>query len=360
MLYLAAYQVSSIVFTGQGKVGSENGMPEVDFQIAQRADFFEQLTGLQTTFKRPLVNSRDEPHCGPRRTFSDAGSPAEEMARLHVIFFDNTLCHVASLLKVGVTQMILSMIEQERMNPSLLLDDPLNAVVLWSHDPSLQARARMASGQELTAVELQFLFLEEASRFMSSGKCGDVPNAADILSMWEDTLLKLRAGDFTALARRLDWVLKLSLLRRTLAKRPDLAWSSPQIKHLDHLYSSLDPAEGLFWAYDRNGFHERVVNEERIEWFVNNPPEDTRAWTRAMILRRAQRGTVDAVDWDSIRIRTRTSGGWSRYTEVELSDPLGFTKTASAQAFGETKQLEEILEGLAGGYASDSSTSSTN
>jgi len=38
LAYLAAFQVSSIVFTGQGKVGSENGQPHVDYQLSQRAD----------------------------------------------------------------------------------------------------------------------------------------------------------------------------------------------------------------------------------------------------------------------------------------------------------------------------------
>jgi hypothetical protein len=62
--YLAAFQVSSIVLTGQGKVGSENGTPGVDYQIAQRADFIETLTGIQTTYRRPLINTRDEALCG--------------------------------------------------------------------------------------------------------------------------------------------------------------------------------------------------------------------------------------------------------------------------------------------------------
>src|SRR5207245_816604 len=66
MLYLASFQVSSIVYTGQGKVGSENGMPAVAFQLSQRADFFETLTGMQTTHERPIVNSRDEALCGER------------------------------------------------------------------------------------------------------------------------------------------------------------------------------------------------------------------------------------------------------------------------------------------------------
>ena len=230
LLYLAAFQVSSIVFTGQGKVGSENGAPPVDFQLSQRADFFERLIGAQTTYLRPIVNSRDEPLCGRRNDNPNA-------ARLHVIFFDNTLSHAATLLKVGVMQIVLAMIEAEQVATRLILDDPLAAVVRWSHDPGLTARARLGSGRELTAVELQLEFLAEARRFAARGGCdGIVPRAGEILALWEDTLGKLQAGDLPALASRLDWVLKRSLIERAMRRRPELGWRDPEIKHLDLVY----------------------------------------------------------------------------------------------------------------------------
>jgi Pup amidohydrolase len=354
MLYLAAYQVSSIIFTGLGKAGSENGMPHVDFQISQRADFFEQLTGVQTTFNRPLVNGRDQALCGSGKKRNSGDSVAERMARLHIIFFDNTTLMAANLLRVGVTQIILSMLEHGRINPNLLLDDPLEAVVSWSHDPSLRAKAKTASGQRLTAVELQFLFLNEAKRFQESTDCSRwVPRAGEILALWEDTLDKLRTRDFPALARRLDWVLKMTILNRVMESQPRLNWRSPQIKHLDHIYSSLDPHEGLFWAYAQNGFMERFVDESRIDWFVHNPPEDTRAWTRAMILRRVLPESLESMDWDSIRIKTRRKGSWSRYAELDMSDPTGFTREAVGHVFREESALEDILECLSTNPADD-------
>src|SRR5438093_2370983 len=84
MLYLAAYQTSAIVFTGQGKVGSQNGRPPLAYQISQRADFMETLTGAQTTFNRPIVNSRDEALCGVARYGESAPFPVKDYARLHV------------------------------------------------------------------------------------------------------------------------------------------------------------------------------------------------------------------------------------------------------------------------------------
>lgn len=344
LLFLAAFQASSIVFTGQGKVGAENGRPSVEFQLSQRADFMETLVGEQTTFRRPVVNSRDEALCGrawgSRHTFKG-------MARLHVIFFDNTLCHVASLLKVGVMQIMLSMIEAERVHRNLILDDPLNALMLWSRDPALRYRSRMASGTELTAVELQLLFLEEARKFAEEGGCdGMVPQAARILDLWEDTLVKLKAGDLPALAPRLDWVLKLEMLQRTMRQRPELSWSSPQIKHLDHIYSSLDISNGLYWAYERAGLVERIVNEDCIERFTREPPEDTRAWTRAMLLRKADPVEVEEVNWDSMRFHETDSGYRARHRTLELSNPLAFTRAEAEGIFLKAVSLKEILNAL--------------
>lgn len=337
MLYLAAFQASSIVYTGQGKAGSENAAPEVSFQLSARADFFERLVGAQTTHNRPIVNSRDEPLCG--------NGAAGEMARLHVIFFDNTLCHVASLLKVGVMQIVLAMIEAEQVNIELLLDDPIDAVMRWSHDPTLQARAAMTTGEELTAVELQLRFLEEAKQFVASGGCDEVvPRAGEILALWEDTLVKLQAGDFESLAPRLDWVLKLSVLQQVLDQNPELTWGSPEIKHLDHLYSSLDPSEGLYWAYESGGLVERMVTDEQIERFTVSPPEDTRAWTRAMLLRWAGPDGVDDVDWDSIRFKTGYERYRTAYRRLELASPLAFTRAASERAFEDATTLDELLD----------------
>ena len=348
MLYLAAFQASSIVYTGQGKAGSENGAPEVSFQLSGRADFFERLVGAQTTHNRPIVNSRDEPLCGSRASREDDDA-TEEMARLHVIFFDNTLCQVASLLKVGVMQIVLAMIEAEQVNVDLLLDDPVDALMRWSHDPTLQAQAALTTGEELTAVELQLRFLEEARQFVASGGCDAVvPRAGEILALWEDTLVKLQQGDVESLAPRLDWVLKLSVLQQVLDQNPELTWGSPEIKHLDHLYSSLDLSEGLYWAYERGGLVERIVTDEQIERLRVNPPEDTRAWTRATLLRWAGPDGVDDVDWDSIRVKTGSERYRTTYRRLEMASPLAFTKANSARAFQDATTLEELLDLLGG------------
>lgn len=289
LAYLAAFQVSSIVFTGQGKVGSENGRAPVAYQLSQRADFIETLLHYDTMSDRPIVNTRDEPLCGGAVWADAAGNSDErELARLHVIFYDSTLCDTASLLRVGTLQIVVAMLEAGFVNPSLALDDPLDALQIWSRDPSLRSRARTVSGGGLTAVDLQFRFLREATKFADRGGCdGIVPRAAEILALWNDTLIKLRHRDFGVLARRLDWVLKLQMLQRAMTQRPDLTWTSPQVKCLDQRYPNLDESAGLFWTYEKAGMVDRLVRDDDVQRAVCEPPDDTRAWTRAHLLRRA-------------------------------------------------------------------------
>jgi proteasome accessory factor A len=340
--FLAAFQTSSIVYTGQGKVGSENGSPHANFQLSQRADFLETVVGIDTMVHRSLVNSRDEPLCG-------SGSTAQpHLARLHVIFYDSTLCQVATLLRVGTLQMIAAMIEAERVNPSLALDDPLEALCKWSRDPSLSIRVRTTRGARLSAVELQFRFLEEAKRFADAGGfLNIVPEAERLLAVWEETLLALRARDFPTLGRKLDWVLKLQLLRRVLDQRPDLTWQSAELKHLDQLYASLSETDGLFWAHERNGQVDQVVTEQAITRACMEPPADTRAWTRAQLLRRAGAERVDHVDWDRVALTDKRNNQWSCEPHViHLPSPFGSTEAANRAHFRQHQEFDDLLEAL--------------
>ena len=349
LAYLAAFQVSSLVFTGAGKVGSENGQPWADYQLSQRADFIETSLGEQTTFNRPLVNARDEALCGPLvRPVDGADSP--ELARLHVIFFDATLCQVATLLRVGTLQIVIAMIEAGVVATGLALDDPLDALQRWSRDLSCSVRARLVAGGETTAVGLQERFLDQARRFADShGFDGIVPRAAEILDLWEDTLRRLREGDFDTLSRRLDWVLKRQILERAMASRPSLTWASPEIRHLDQLYASVDDAEGLFWASEQAGLVDVVVGEDEIRRAVHEPPDDTRAWTRTHLLRRAGARRIQEVDWDRVGVRLDVRRHLLRSSpprSVLLPCPFGATRADREALFAAGRTLEDIVADL--------------
>jgi proteasome accessory factor A len=345
LAYLAAFQVSSVIYTGQGKVGSERGQPQVDFQLSQRADFIETLVGLDTMVRRPIVNTRDEPLCGTTLLDATSGS---SLARLHVIFFDSTLCQIATLLRVGTLQMIVAMLEAGCVNASLALDDPVVALGRWSRDPSLAAGARTTHGGMATALELQFRFLEDAERFAARGGFdGIVPDADRLLVLWEDTLVRLRAGDVDTLSRRLDWVLKRRLLQGVLDRRPELSWQSLEMKYLDQLFASLDETDGLFWACERRGQVDRVVDGAAVEQAVAEPPVDTRAWTRAHLLRRVPTYRIDHVDWDHVRVKRPGHHPWiPKTTVVPLPLPFGATRMTNEVHFASDNTVEELLDVL--------------
>jgi proteasome accessory factor A len=272
------------------------------------------------------------------------------MARLHVIFFDSSLCQVAMLQKLGAMQIVLAMMEAGELRRSLILDDPLAAVRLWSHDPELRATAELEDGRRVTAVELQLRFFDDAQRFVEAGRCeGIVPRAAEIIAMWGRVLALLQDGRSDELAGQLDWVLKRSLLRRAMAQRPTLTWQSPQMRYLDLIYSSLDPDEGLFWASERNGLVERVVTDAHIERMMREPPDDTRAWARGMLLRAAGAGGVEEVDWDRLRLVTKGRHGARVPWTVSLSNPLAATRQEVEHAFIDAPDLETIVRRLAHG-----------
>lgn len=164
-----------------------------------------------------------------------------------------------------------------------------------------------------------------------------------ILELWGDTLQKLGARDFAALSRRLDWVLKLQILERIRAQRPEYDWNSPQLKHLDFMYASL--GDGLYWACESQGAVDKIVSDEEVATLRAAPPDNTRAWTRAQLLQLARPEQVERMDWDSITFSLpRGTSSWPFETTVNLANPLKFTKADCACVFERSANLEEALE----------------
>ena len=335
---LAAFQASSIVYTGAGKVGSDNGRAPAPFQLTQRGDFVECLVGTQTTYQRPLVNSRDEPLCGTSTT-------TDGHARLHCIFFDTCLMPTSTYLKVGCMQIVLAMLEAGHGLSALSLRDPLTALAVWGRDLTLRATAPLGDGREVTAIDLQRLFLEEARGSFRRGEFDEVvPEAEIILEMWQATLDFLERRDWAKLSRKIDWAAKYCILSNLVER--GLAWEAPELKHADVLWSSLDHAEGLYFALERDGLVDQVVPPQDIERAMREPPEDTRAYLRAQVLRAMTPEHVVEIDWDRIRLRPNPRGPvWC----VDLADPLGATRRECAPN-PLPEQLDALLAAL-GPYA---------
>jgi Pup amidohydrolase len=289
---LIPFFVTRQLYCGAGKVGSEEpGVEGVAYQIGQRADFIEAEVGLETTLKRPIVNTRDEPHADPER-----------YRRLHVICGDANLCEVASFLKVGTTALILMMIEDDAFDPEpFALAGAVDAFKAVSRDLDLSSTLELDDGRRASALDLQWEYLDAAKTYLKSGRPDEQLEEAtwphDVAARWEHVLTQLE-DDPTALVGQLDWVAKRELLEG-YRERHGLEWNSPRLKLIDLQYHYVDPERGLYAKLLAGGRVERLVTEEDVQRAMIEPPADTRAYFRGSCLARYTPSLV-AASWDAL------------------------------------------------------------
>src|SRR5690349_4843886 len=151
---LAPFFVTRLVYAGAGKVGAENQTSPTEFQLSQRADFFECLVDLNTMVKRPIINTRDEPHAEPSK-----------YRRFHVIVGDANMAELSTYLKVGVTSIVLDLLEAGAEIPTIELEDPVRAIKEVSRDLAVKKTLKLTDGRATTAIEVQRTYLKAALNF---------------------------------------------------------------------------------------------------------------------------------------------------------------------------------------------------
>ncbi len=285
--HLIPFFVSRQVVCGAGRVGIGQDGRTPGFQISQRADFFEVEVGLETTLKRPIVNTRDEPH-----------ADAEKYRRLHVIIGDANLAEISTFLKVGTTALVLSMVEAGAISADLSIDGPVAALHAVSHDPSLRHLVTLKDGRRMTAVDLQEAYLGAAREHVADRWGDDAdPDTLEVLQRWESVLSRLRR-DTSSLRRELDWVAKLSLLE-SYRERDGLDWDDSKLHLVDLQYADLRPDKGLYQRLVNRGSIERLLSDNEVKAATVDPPEDTRAYFRGRCLAQYPE-RIAAASWDSV------------------------------------------------------------
>jgi hypothetical protein len=91
---------------------------------------------------------------------------------------------------------------------------------------------------------------------------------------------------------------------------------------------------------------ERVVSEAQIERAMHEPPDDTRAWTRAMLLRMAGPDEISHVDWDTMRFRDPGEDRWGADRTLEMRNPLEMTQTESGPLLAGVTNVQDALSVL--------------
>ena len=328
--HLTPFFVSRQVITGAGRVGIGQDGRDHGFQLSQRADYFEVEVGLETTLKRPIINTRDEPHADP-----------EKYRRLHVIIGDANLSEISTYLKVGTTALVLAMIEDKFITRELSVEQPVRSLRAVSHDPSLKHLLKLADGRTLTAVQLQMEYLELARKYVED-KLGSDADAQtlDVLERWESVLTRLET-DPMRLSRELDWVAKLKLLN-SYRERDGLDWDDAKLHLVDLQYSDIRPDKGLYHRLVRMGRIDRLLTDEQVTAAMHRPPSDTRAYFRGRCLEKYA-DQIAAASWDSVIFDLP---GHESLQRVPTIDPLRGTRRHVGELLDRCDTAESLFAAL--------------
>ena len=283
---LIPFLVTRQIFLGAGKL-LQTARGTV-YSIAQRAEHIWEGVSSATTRSRPIINTRDEPH-----------ADAERYRRLHVIAGDSNMSEYATYVKMGTVAALLQMLEDDVVFRDLSLENPIRSIREISHDPTCRRKIRLSNGRELSALDIQWEYLDKAIRYSRSpGFPAPVQRA---IEMWEHLLTGLEKDPMT-LEREVDWVAKYQLIDR-YQTRWDLSLSDPRIALLDLSYHDVNRDRGLFYLLQRKGMVDRVVTDDAIDDAMVRPPQTTRARLRGEFIKAAKAHKRDfTVDWVHLKL----------------------------------------------------------
>src|SRR5437763_12719460 len=330
--YLTPFFVTRQIVCGSGRVGMGQDGSQPGFQLSQRADFFEVEVGLETTLKRPIINTRDEPH-----------ADADKYRRLHVIIGDANLSEISTYLKLGSTSLVLAMIEDKALTADLGIADPVAELKAVSHDPALRHLIRLRDGRRLTALDIQWAFYERARAFVESRQGPDADEITlDVLDRWETALDRLGRGPMLC-AGELDWVAELRL-PEGYRERESLGWASPKLQLVDLQYADVRPEKGLYHRLVARGSMATLFSEEQVRRAMVEPPEDTRAYFRGRCLAQYA-AAVGAASRDSVIFDV----GRESLVRVPMMEPERGTKKHVGALFDRCPSAKDLLEAITSG-----------
>ncbi|MCI5825399.1 MAG: proteasome accessory factor PafA2 [Arcanobacterium sp.] len=336
---LTPFFVSRPIICGSGRVGIGKKSEQPGFQISQRADYVENDVGIETTFDRPIINTRDEAH---------ADSTAYR--RLHVIGGDANQFDVSNLLKVGTTALVLDVLERsaeqgispavQRQLDRVQLAEPVSATWNVSHDPHLLATLETAQGERLSALDIQQIYLDVVRAVGAAQGVADSATS-QVLTLWQEVLDGLR-HDIWAVAPRVEWVAKWQMLE-SLRARGGLSWDNDKLRAFDVQWHDLRSERSIVNRLDHAGRIERIVAPEEAAWAVTHAPTSTRAYLRGGVIRRFPHA-VAAATWEAL---TLDVPGYTDLLRLPLMHPERGTKELVGEILEGATSIEDFLEQLA-------------
>ncbi len=330
--HLTPFLVTRPIFCGAGRVGIGQHGDTPGFQISQRADFIEAHVGLETTLRRPIINTRDEPH-----------ADASRFRRLHLITGDANLLEVSGYLKMGTTSLLLWLLETGEVPlalSALRLADPVAAAQEVSHDPTLQTELDLADGRRLTALQIQREYLNQITEALETR--GEIDAATrDVLERWARVLDRL-GRDPQLCAREVEWVAKLRLLEG-MRRRRGIGWDDDRLAALDLQWSDLRPEKGIYAKLAASGGVEFLHSDAAVHAAIDDPPSDTRAYFRGECIRRYG-ASVSAAGWQAVVFDTAGAA----LHRVPTPDPHRGTAEHVQELLDASADAATLLDALTG------------
>ncbi len=307
---MQAFLVTRQIFAGAGKfaVEAEDKFISSHFQIAQRSDFFSELQSVDTMQRRPIVNTRDEPHANP-----------ELYRRFHVIIGDANMSPFATRLKVGTTALVLEAMTRFPKRSYPALADPLGAMLAISRDPSFQWEVLLQDSKVQSAVTVQRKYIQAVRELCDLSD----PAKARTVEEWETVLNDLEE-DYTRCRNRLDWVAKL-LLIRDFQNSENIANDDPWLHSLDLEYHRLDKEEGLYYGLEAAGSMIGVPDPAEVRRAITEPPPTTRAYIRGKCIQKFSSAVLSA-QWDHVTLQG--SDGPIKISLLDLFSPAEIERHA--------------------------------
>ena len=285
------FLVTRQIFTGAGKILNTPKGPM--YSIAQRAEHVWEGISTATTRSRPIINTRDEPH-----------ADIEKYRRLHVIVGDSNMSEYTTFVKMGSAACVLRMMEHPDFElRNLQLENPIRAIRDISHDITCRKTVRLASGREMSALDIQRIYVDAALKFAE--KYGLTSEEERALSMWKHCIETIESDPMN-LNREVDWVIKLHVMHQYM-ERKSVGLDDPSVNVLDLQYHDIDPHRGVFNKLQSRGLVEKLLSEPDIEHAKENAPATTRAHLRGKFVRAAKAKNKDfTVDWIHLKLNDTT------------------------------------------------------
>lgn len=272
---LLSFLATRQIYTGAGRVGQTNplsfeyeskpGASRVDFQISQRADHIVNDIYQWVQFNRAIINARDEPLADHHR-----------YRRLHLLVGDSNMSPFATALKVGLTSLILTLIEQDCLPRNVVLKDAVLATREVSREGTGRGLVKLENGATRTALDMQYEFLSHAQRYFA----GADEETDWLLKSWQFVLDALDSNP-ELLIGGVDWISKRWLLEMFRASE-NLTWQDPWLQSLDLEYHNIDPERGLFFSLKPGRRIAEWNDNVTSEAALYTPPMDTRAHGRGI------------------------------------------------------------------------------